>query len=253
MLGERRSKGAFYEGFDEGVREEKEALEPASVQLPEHDKGLPVEMLPEPGVYIGSQEREEEKEPETQSDEDDGYVPPKRTVRSLQTKDLFFSSGRENREFSDVLREVQGYLSKEYSSLVTDTGSEDAKSQIRRFAGKYIQDHRISVKGMSTDELINAIYSEMAEFGFLTKYIYGEGIEEIDVNAWDDVEVQFSGGVTRKRWMSILTARSMPSTWSGVCSMFRAWYSTMPAPASLDISVKTSELRYLKRLSWMRM
>ena len=28
------------------------------------------------------------------------------------------------------------------------------------------------------------IYSEMAEFGFLTKYIYGEGIEEIDVNAW---------------------------------------------------------------------
>lgn len=198
MLGERRSKGAFYEGFDEGVREEKEALEPASVQLSEHDKGLPVEMLPEPGVHIGSQEREEEKEPETQSDEDDGYVPPKRTVRSLQTKDLFFSSGRENREFSDVLREVQGYLSKEYSSLVTDTGSEDAKSQIRRFAGKYIQDHRISVKGMSTDELINAIYSEMAEFGFLTKYIYGEGIEEIDVNAWDDVEVQFSGGVTRK-------------------------------------------------------
>lgn len=196
MLGERRSKGAFYEGFGEGVREEKEALESASVQLPEHDNSLPVEILPEPGVHIGSQEREEE--PEARSDEDDGYVPPKRTVRSLQTKDLFFSSGRENREFSDVLREVQGYLSKEYSSLVTDTGSEDAKSQIRRFAGKYIQDHRISVKGMSTDELISAIYSEMAEFGFLTKYIYGEGIEEIDVNAWDDVEVQFSGGVTRK-------------------------------------------------------
>lgn len=38
----------------------------------------------------------------------------------------------------------------------------------------------------------------MAEFGFLTKYIYGEGIEEIDVNAWDDVEVQYSGGVTEK-------------------------------------------------------
>ena len=169
MLGERRSKGAFYEGFGEGVWEEKEALESASVQLPEHDNSLPVEMLPEPDAHIGSQEREEESE--TRSDEDDGYVPPKRTVRSLQTKDLFFSSGRENREFSDVLREVQGYLSKEYSSLVTDTGSEDAKSQIRRFAGKYIQDHRISVKGMSTDELISAIYSEMAEFGFLTKYI----------------------------------------------------------------------------------
>lgn len=52
--------------------------------------------------------------------------------------------------------------------------------------------------GMGTEELIDAIYSEMAEFGFLTKYVYGEGIEEIDINAWDDVEVQFSGGETRK-------------------------------------------------------
>lgn len=217
MLGERRSKGAFYEGFGEGVWEEKEALEPVPASLPEHDNSLPVEMLSEPDAHIEprerepflnvgtelsaeteSREREEIRMPKNPSDEDDGYVPPKRTIRSLQTKDLFFTSGRENREFSDVLREVQGYLSKEYSSLVTDTGSEDAKSQIRRFAGKYIQDHRISVKGMSTDELISAIYSEMAEFGFLTKYIYGEGIEEIDVNAWDDVEVQFSGGVTRK-------------------------------------------------------
>ena len=51
---------------------------------------------------------------------------------------------------------------------------------------------------MTTEELLSAIYSEMAEFGFLTKYIYGDGIEEIDVNAWDAVEVQFSGGVTKK-------------------------------------------------------
>ena len=58
------------------------------------------------------------------------------------------------------------------------------KAQIRRFAGKYIQDNRIQVPGKTTDELIDAIYSEMAEFGFLTKYIYGEEIEEIDVNAW---------------------------------------------------------------------
>lgn len=97
-----------------------------------------------------------------------------------------------------MLREVQGYLSKEYSGLVTAGGSDEVKAQIRRFAGKYIQDHRICVAGMGTEELIDAIYSEMAEFGFLTKYVYGEGIEEIDINAWDDVEVQFSGGETRK-------------------------------------------------------
>lgn len=119
-------------------------------------------------------------------------------VRTLRTHDLFFATDKKGRDFSTVLREVQGYLSKEYSNLVTSAGSEEAKAQIRRYAGKYIQDQRIAVEGMTTDELIDGIYSEMAEFGFLTKYIYGEGIEEIDINAWDDVEVQYSGGVTKK-------------------------------------------------------
>ena len=103
------------------------------------------------------------------------------------------------RDFSSVLREVQEYLSKEYSNLVTANCSEkEVKAQIRRFAGKYIQDNRIQVSGMDTEQLVDAIYSEMAEFGFLTKYIYSTGVEEIDINAWDDVEVQFSGGVTKK-------------------------------------------------------
>ncbi len=123
---------------------------------------------------------------------------PRRDVRTLRTHGLFFEADPESRDFSSVLKEVQAYLSKEYSSLVTAEGSEDARAQIRRFAGKYIQDHRISVPGMDTEALIAAIYSEMAEFGFLTKYIYEEGIEEIDINAWDDVEVQFAGGVTEK-------------------------------------------------------
>lgn len=132
------------------------------------------------------------------SESGEGCAAPRREVRTLRTHGLFFEADPEGRDFSSVLKEVQAYLSKEYSSLVTAEGSEDARAQIRRFAGKYIQDHRISVPGMDTETLIAAIYSEMAEFGFLTKYIYGEGIEEIDINAWDDVEVQFAGGVTEK-------------------------------------------------------
>lgn len=139
---------------------------------------------------------------EREQKEEKGRLPENRPCTGkepgrMKSSDLFFASG-ESRDFSSVLREVQGYLSKEYSGLVTAGGSDEVKAQIRRFAGKYIQDHRICVAGMGTEELIDAIYSEMAEFGFLTKYVYGEGIEEIDINAWDDVEVQFSGGETRK-------------------------------------------------------
>ena len=122
----------------------------------------------------------------------------RRKQGALRSGELFFSAEKADRDFADVLREIQGYLSKEYSDLVAADGSEEVKTQIRRYAGKYIQEHRIFVKGMSTDELLDAVYSEMAEYGFLTKYIYGDGIEEIDINAWDDVEIQYSGGGTKK-------------------------------------------------------
>ena len=51
---------------------------------------------------------------------------------------------------------------------------------------------------MTQVELVEAIYSEMAEFGFLTRYIYGDGIEEININSWRDIEVQYSDGRNEK-------------------------------------------------------
>ena len=144
----------------------------------------------ETGEYEG-----EEEFPKKEKDEVSGN---RRKQGALRSGELFFSAEKADRDFADVLREIQGYLSKEYSDLVAADGSEEVKTQIRRYAGKYIQEHRIFVKGMSTDELLDAVYSEMAEFGFLTKYIYGEGIEEIDINAWDDVEIQYAGGKTQK-------------------------------------------------------
>ena len=211
MLGEKRSKAAFYTGFDESVREENTHVELASGQGFIHGSDqsgsdalngeeMVRKVQPENMADIAGNEDEqkEKQELEMPQEEFGEYIPPKRAVSVLRTQELFFSADEREREFSEVLREVQEYLSKEYSSLVTVAGSEEAKAQLYRFAGKYIQDHRITVKGMTTEELLSTIYSEMAEFGFLTKYIYGDGIEEIDVNAWDDVEVQFSGGVTKK-------------------------------------------------------
>ena len=54
------------------------------------------------------------------------------------------------------------------------------------------------LQSMAQTQLVDALYTEMAEFSFLTKYIFGAGIEEIDINAWNDVEVQYSSGVTKK-------------------------------------------------------
>ena len=51
---------------------------------------------------------------------------------------------------------------------------------------------------MSQSELVDALYTEMAEYGFLTKYIFADGIEEIDINSWRDIEIQYSDGRTVK-------------------------------------------------------
>lgn len=113
-------------------------------------------------------------------------------------QDLFFSSGETVREFRSVLQDVQEYISSKYATLITDGGTEEVKVQVKRYITKYVQDYRLAVADLTQAQLVDALYTEMAEFSFLTKYIFNTGIEEIDVNAWNDVEVQYSSGITKK-------------------------------------------------------
>jgi pilus assembly protein CpaF len=113
---------------------------------------------------------------------------------STRAHSLFFTPENEGWDFSSLLADVQEYVSSKYSTLITEGGDEDAKTQIKRYISKYVQDHRIAVQGLSGQKLVDALYTEMAEFGFLTKYIFGSGIEEINVNSWRDVEVLYSDG-----------------------------------------------------------
>ena len=110
MLGERRSRAGWCADLSEAFKNpDVEETEAATEREQKEEKGR----LPENRPCTG-------KEP-----------------GRMKSSDLFFASG-ESRGFSSVLREVQGYLSKEYSGLVTAGGSDEVKAQIRRFAGKYI-------------------------------------------------------------------------------------------------------------------
>lgn len=116
---------------------------------------------------------------------------------SVDSRNLFFSP-QEEKDFSEVLKDVQEYISSKYSVLILDEDSEEVKQQIKRYISKYVMDYRIRVSGMSDQELIDTIYTEMAEFSFLTKYVFGTGIEEININSWRDIEVQYANGVGKK-------------------------------------------------------
>jgi len=120
------------------------------------------------------------------------------SITAAANHSLFFSPDNTSKDFGAVLRDVQEYISSKYSTLILDGGKDEVKEQVKRYISKYLMDYRIAVKDMSTEQLIDALYTEMAEFSFLTKYIFGTGIEEIDVNAWNDIEVQYSNGQTVK-------------------------------------------------------
>jgi pilus assembly protein CpaF len=119
-------------------------------------------------------------------------------TKALRTHDLFFSPQEDAQNFDSVLRQVQEYISGKYSTLIVEGGTGEVKAQVKRYIAKYVQDNRIAVKGMTGEQLVDALYTEMAEFSFLTKYIFGTGIEEIDINSWRDIEIQYSGGRDEK-------------------------------------------------------
>ncbi len=108
-------------------------------------------------------------------------------------QDLFFGSGKRELPFREVLAKVQEWMAKSHADLIAE-GGEGSGDQVKRFVRQYLIDENLAAKGMSADELVDALYSEMAEYSFLTKYVRGEGVEEIDVNSWRDVEVQYSDG-----------------------------------------------------------
>ena len=124
-------------------------------------------------------------------------------TNTQNTQNLFYRS-ENTKQFSEVLDEVQSYISSKYSALVVDginnvgTGNDEIKRQVKRYIGKYLLDYRLSVEGLTQEELIDKLYTEMAEFSFLTKYIFGTGIEEININSWDDVVLTYSDGRMEK-------------------------------------------------------
>ena len=152
--------------------------------------------------------------------------------------------------FAEVLSQVQSYLSGAYATLITENGDE-AKEQMKRRIARYLQDNRMAVDGMSQSELVDALYTEMAEYGFLTKYIFADGIEEIDINSWRDIEIQYSAAPSS--WRNTSTRRTTRPMSSAVCSRTPARCWTMPAPSSPPVWLKTSVSRSSRPRCWTRM
>jgi pilus assembly protein CpaF len=92
----------------------------------------------------------------------------------------FFDDEGLKKPFPEVLTEVQEYISSKFSTLISDN-PEEQKKQICAYIAKYLTDYNISVEGFDFEGLVERLYVEMAEFSFLTQYLFCNDVEEINI------------------------------------------------------------------------
>lgn len=97
------------------------------------------------------------------------------------------------RPFPEVLKEVQGHITKHYASTLKDDPDE-SRELVKSYIQKYLETNRIGVADTEPEELCELIYGEMTGFSFLTKYLYRDDVEEININQWKDVKITYSNG-----------------------------------------------------------
>ena len=69
---------------------------------------------------------------------------------------------------------------------------------------------------MDHEALIDKLYTEMAEFSFLTPYLFASDVEEININSWKDTKITYADGrvVPSRSGSKVL---STPWMWSAGC------------------------------------
>ena len=90
---------------------------------------------------------------------------------------------------------VQEHISSRYAAALSDSSK---LPQLRSYIEKYLRDGGYVVEGLTQTELSNKLYSEMAEYSILTKYLDRDNIEEININAWNNIAITYTSGRTTK-------------------------------------------------------
>ena len=98
-------------------------------------------------------------------------------------------------ELYDLLAKTQEYIAKYYATALTDEQKQD---QLKAYIEKYILDGGFLVHGFTEEELIDRLYAEMVEYSILTPFLVSPDIDEININAWDDITLTYSDGRMEK-------------------------------------------------------
>jgi pilus assembly protein CpaF len=100
------------------------------------------------------------------------------------------------KDFQELFIDVQNYISSNFSKLITELDNNNSKILLKNHIRKYLQDKSLRAVEMSVTDTVEKLYSEMTEFSVLNDYLDPSrvDIEEININAWNDIKVNYSDG-----------------------------------------------------------
>lgn len=89
-------------------------------------------------------------------------------------------------DFWELLNLVQEHMAVNYSATLADR---NRHKQLKPYIEKYIRDKGYQVKNLTIEQTVNRLYREMVEYSILTPYLASEDLEEININAWNDIAI----------------------------------------------------------------
>ncbi len=116
-------------------------------------------------------------------------------------KDILFNNTSEvgKLTYKDILDDTQKYMSEHNSKLFSNNNAtEEVQAQMRNAIESYVGKKGYALPNTSTDQLVTRLFNDMVKYSFLEDYLYKDGVEEININAWDDVEVLERGQKPRR-------------------------------------------------------
>lgn len=102
----------------------------------------------------------------------------------------------EAKPYYECLNIVRSSISNNHASDLANLDlANDGERILKNLISKYINQNNLSCTEISDqNELTEKIFDDMAGFGILTSYIFNDTVEEININAWNDIEIVTSNG-----------------------------------------------------------
>ena len=109
--------------------------------------------------------------------------------------DIFFApTASEELSYEQILEDVKRYFAENHAVAIAGEGDKGGEL-LQELMTQYLVKRRYTVEGLSTEELVERLYEDMAGYSFLKKWIYlTPGVEEVNINAYNDIEVIMNSG-----------------------------------------------------------